>query len=52
MPQTERLSHYFMSQLSDQFDAVIHFQETQAVEPLERTAKWISGEDRVEDTID
>jgi erythromycin esterase-like protein len=52
MPQTERSSHYFFTQLSDQFDAIIHFQETQAVEPLERTARWVSGEDRVEDTID
>jgi erythromycin esterase-like protein len=33
-PQTERVSHYFFSKLSEQFDAIIHFQETQAVEPL------------------
>ncbi|MBX9878828.1 MAG: erythromycin esterase family protein [Candidatus Obscuribacterales bacterium] len=52
MPQTERQSHYFLTRLSDQFDAIIHFQETQAVEPLERTAKWVAGEDRVEETID
>lgn len=52
MPETERLSHYFFCQLPNQFDAVIHFQETQAVEPLERTAQWVAGEDRVEDTID
>jgi erythromycin esterase-like protein len=52
LPETERLSHYFWAQLPDQFDAIIHFQETQAVEPLERTAKWIRGEDRAEDTID
>lgn len=52
LPQSERQSHYFWAQLPNQFDAVIHFQETLAVEPLERTAKWISGEDRVEDTID
>lgn len=51
-PQTERMSHYFFSSLSKQFDAIIHFQETQAVEPLERTAQWVAGEDRVEDTID
>lgn len=52
MPQTERQSHYFLTRLADQFDAIIHFQETQAVEPLERTAKWVTGEDRVEETID
>jgi len=52
MPETERVSHYFFSSLPDQFDAIIHFQETLAVEPLERTAKWVAGEDRVEETID
>lgn len=51
-PQTERASHYFFSRLSDQFDAIIHFQETQAVEPLERTALWVTGEDRIEEMID
>jgi erythromycin esterase-like protein len=51
-PETERSSHYFFSKLSDQFDAIIHFQDTQAVEPLERTAKWVSGEDRIEDMVD
>lgn len=52
LPQTERASHYFSARLSAQFDAVIHFQETLAVEPLERTAQWIAGEDRAEETID
>lgn len=51
-PETERVSHYFFCSLANQFDAVIHFQETQAVEPLEKTAKWLAGEDRVQDTID
>jgi erythromycin esterase-like protein len=43
-PETERLSHYFQARLADQFDAVIHFDETCAVEPLERTAEWETGE--------
>jgi erythromycin esterase-like protein len=43
-PDTERQSHYFHARLSDQFDAVIHFDETRAVEPLERTAAWEAGE--------
>ena len=43
-PETERLSHYFHARLSDQFDAVIHFDETRAVEPLERTSMWEAGE--------
>lgn len=43
-PQTERQSHYFDARLSEQFDAVIHFDETKAVEPLERHALWETGE--------
>jgi erythromycin esterase-like protein len=43
-PETERQSHYFRSRLSSQFDAVIHFDETRAVEPLERTTEWETGE--------
>jgi erythromycin esterase-like protein len=37
-PETERLSHYFHARLPEQFDAVIHIDETHAVEPLERTS--------------
>jgi erythromycin esterase-like protein/predicted phosphoribosyltransferase len=44
LPETERLSHYFEASLPDQFDAVIHLDETRAVEPLERTATWRTGE--------
>lgn len=44
LPQTERVSHYFEARLPDQFDAVLHFDETRAVEPLERTAPWETGE--------
>jgi erythromycin esterase-like protein len=36
MPATERISHYFEASLARQFDAVIHIDETRAVEPLER----------------
>jgi erythromycin esterase-like protein len=43
-PENERQSHYFQSQLVDQFDAVIHLDETRAVEPLERTSVWDKGE--------
>jgi erythromycin esterase-like protein/predicted phosphoribosyltransferase len=43
-PETERASHYFEARLSDQFDAVLHFDETRAVEPLEYTAEWETGE--------
>ena len=43
-PETERASHYFKASLSAQFDAVVHFDETRAVEPLERTTEWETGE--------
>jgi erythromycin esterase-like protein len=43
-PETERISHYFEAWLPAQFDAVIHVDETHAVEPLERTAGWDAGE--------
>jgi erythromycin esterase-like protein len=43
-PETERQSHYFWARLADQFDAVLHFDETRAVEPLERSAEWEAGE--------
>jgi len=35
-PDTERISHYFRARLPDQFDAVLHIDETRALEPLER----------------
>jgi erythromycin esterase-like protein len=43
-PQTERQSHYFRARPADQFDAVIHIDETRALEPIERTARWDAGE--------
>ena len=44
LPETERQSHYFHARLSSQFDYVLHFDETRALEPLERTSLWESGE--------
>ena len=43
-PETERVSHYFDARLGDQFDAIVHLDETRAVEPLERTSEWEAGE--------
>jgi erythromycin esterase-like protein len=43
-PETERISHYFNARLADQFDAVVHLDETHALEPLERTSLWERGE--------
>lgn len=45
-PETERQSHYFYARLTDQFDALLHFDQTRAVEPLERTSEWDMGEVR------
>jgi erythromycin esterase-like protein len=44
LPETERRSHYFHARLSDQFDYLMHIDETRAVEPLERTSEWEAGE--------
>ncbi|KFC69266.1 hypothetical protein FG93_03312 [Bosea sp. LC85] len=43
-PETERVSHYFQADLAAQFDVLLHFDETSAVEPLERTSEWDAGE--------
>lgn len=42
--EAERQSHYLRARAADQFDAVIHIDQTRAVEPLERTAGWEKGE--------
>jgi erythromycin esterase-like protein len=44
LPQTERVSHYFTAVLPEQFDAVIHYNQTSALVPLERTGEWERGE--------
>lgn len=43
-PHTERESHWFHARLPQQFDAVIHIDQSTAVEPLERTSRWDTGE--------
>jgi erythromycin esterase-like protein len=43
-PGTERASHYVGARLPDQFDAVLHLDETTAVAPLEPTTGWHAGE--------
>lgn len=43
-PESERISHYFEAQLPEQFDALIHVEETRALEPLEKSQPWIEGE--------
>jgi erythromycin esterase-like protein len=43
-PATERWSHYFHADLPRQFDAMIHLDETHALQPLERSSLWDPGE--------
>jgi erythromycin esterase-like protein/predicted phosphoribosyltransferase len=43
-PETERQSHYFFTHLAKQFDALIHIDETSALEPLDKGAVWSTGE--------
>lgn len=44
LPETERRSHYFFASLPRQFDAVMHFDVTRGVEPLERWELLHTGE--------
>jgi erythromycin esterase-like protein len=39
-PETERQSHYFRAFMRQQFDAVFHFDDTRALEPLEKPERW------------
>jgi erythromycin esterase-like protein len=39
-PETERASHYFQANLPAQFDALLHFDQTRAVEPLQPAVHW------------
>jgi erythromycin esterase-like protein len=43
-PESERISHYFLAHLTDQFDALVHLDQTNALEPLERTVPEDTGE--------
>jgi erythromycin esterase-like protein len=43
-PETERQSHYFNTQLTCQFDLLLHFDETHAVKPLELSTQWHYGD--------
>ncbi|MEJ5988842.1 erythromycin esterase family protein [Ramlibacter sp. PS3R-8] len=43
-PRTERMSHYFHTRLPAQFDAMIHIDETRALQPLVAEPAWHAGE--------
>jgi erythromycin esterase-like protein len=44
LPHSERVSHYFYARLPEQFDGIIHIDETHAVEPLDRSERWEAGD--------
>jgi erythromycin esterase-like protein len=39
-PETERFSHYLEADLPAQFDAIIHIDETRAIEPIDPIPSW------------
>ena len=43
-PDTERQSHYFHTHLDRQFDAVVHIDDTGALEPLDADPAWVDRE--------
>jgi erythromycin esterase-like protein len=43
-PRTERQSHYFYASIAEQFDALLHFDVTSAVRPLEINSDWENEE--------
>jgi hypothetical protein len=45
-PETDAPHNYFQARLPDQFDAVRHYDQTRAAEPLERTLQWQAGESK------
>lgn len=44
LPESERASHYFHCVVPDQFDGIVHFDETHALEPLDASSQWVKGE--------
>lgn len=40
LPETERQSHYFNARLVKQFDVMLHFDRTGAVQPLDQVISW------------
>jgi erythromycin esterase-like protein len=43
-PETERQSHYFYTHLGRQFDALLHWDESHALVPLDKGLAWHKGE--------
>jgi erythromycin esterase-like protein len=45
LPETERASHYFHARVAQQFDAVVHFDSSRALTPLDAYAHRRRGQD-------
>lgn len=43
-PESERVSHYFGASIAEQFDVLVHIDDTTALEPLEISQAWSTGE--------
>lgn len=43
-PETERASHYYHADITNQFDAIIYLDKTRAVAALEINSEWEKGE--------
>jgi erythromycin esterase-like protein len=50
-PETERVSHYFKARIAEQFDIIIHLDETKAVQPLDPATPSGTHEDTVAETF-
>lgn len=50
-PETERMSHYYEVDLAQQFDAMIHIDETSALRGLEPGEEWERGVDEPPETF-
>ncbi len=48
LPESERISHYFHAYPAQQFDAIIHLDQTTAVQPLDHSRHW--GHEEVPET--
>ena len=48
LPESERVSHYFQTDVASQFDALIHIDRTSALHPLDESPSW--RHDEVPDT--
>jgi len=51
-PDTEKASHYCLSKITKEYDAVIFMDETKAVEPVDETVPWRKEHDLISSVVD